>query len=367
VISKPSVILLILKISYSKGFNMNIKPIKSFKLAFCTALMLATSASAMAEDVTIGYQGMFNPWKYAIAEKLIEKETGKTISWRRFDSGAKAMTAVASGDIDITVAGSSPIAAAVSRGIDIELVWILENIANAEALVVRNGSNINSPSDLKGKRLAVPFVSTTHFHTLFALHEFGLTEKDVKVLNMQPSAINSAWKRGDIDGAFIWDPVLGEIKKDGKVLISSATLGSWGKPTFDGLVVSKKFSKNNADFVTSMIAIIAAVDESYRQNAETITTANPIVKAIAKLSGGNAEGVISAASLYKFPTITEQTSCEWLGCGKEGKAAKALLFTSEFLKSQKKIRKLQKDYSLFVNPTYAVAASKKAYVLKAGM
>jgi taurine transport system substrate-binding protein len=346
---------------------MNIKPLKSFKLAFCSTLMLITSSSAIAEDVTIGYQGMFNPWKYAIAEKLIEKETGRTISWRRFDSGAKAMTAVASGDIDITVAGSSPIAAAVSRGIDIELVWILENIANAEALVVRNGSNINSSADLKGKRLAVPFVSTTHFHALFALQKFGLTEKDVKILNMQPSAINSAWKRGDIDGAFIWNPVLSEIKKDGRVLISSATLSSWGRPTFDGLVVSKKFSKNNADFITSMIAVIAAVDQSYRQSAETITTENRVVKAIAKLSGSSAKSVISAVSLYQFPTMTEQTSCEWLGCGKEGKAAKALLLTSEFLKSQRKVRRLKEDYSIFVNPTYAEAASKKPYVLKAGV
>ena len=166
------------------------------------ATLLSASAT-QADEVTIGYQGMFNPWKYAIAEKKFEEATGKEIKWRRFDSGAKAMTAVASGAVDLTVAGSSPIAAAVSRGVEIELVWIMENIADAEALVVRDGSGIQKPSDLKGKRIAVPFVSTTHFHTLFAMDQFNLTEKDVKLVNMQPSAINAAWARGDIDGAFI--------------------------------------------------------------------------------------------------------------------------------------------------------------------
>jgi len=332
------------------------------KIGLATALsgisLMATSA-AQANDVTIGYQGMFNPWKYAIAEKKIEAATGKEIKWRRFDSGAKAMTAVASGAVDLTVAGSSPIAAAVSRGVDIELIWIMENIADAEALVVRDGSNIKKPSDLKGKRIAVPFVSTTHFHTLFAMEQFNLTEKDVKLLNMQPSAINAAWKRGDIDGAFIWDPVLGNLKNTGSVLITSKTLSQWGKPTFDGLVASKEFGKENPEFLSKMIAVIAKTDEEYRSRSADFSPDDPIALAISKLSGGSAEGVTKAIKLYQFPDTDEQLSCKWLGCGKNGSAAKALLSTSEFLKSQGKISQVMPDYSIFVNPYYLENARNK--------
>ena len=49
-------------------------------------------------------------------------------------------------------------------------------------------------------------------------------------------------------------------------------------------------------------------------------------------------------------------SCAWLGCGAEGGAARALRFTSEFLKAEGKIPYLQPDYSLFVNPGFAEAA-----------
>jgi hypothetical protein len=144
---------------------------------------------------------------------------------------------MASGDVQIALAGSSPIAAGASQGVDLELAWIVEDIASAEALVARNGSGIAKIEDLKGKKVAVPFVSTTHFHLLFALEHFGVDPKDVEILNLQPPQIAAAWERGDIDAAFVWDPALGQIKKSGEVVITSGELSALGKPTFDGLIV----------------------------------------------------------------------------------------------------------------------------------
>ena len=333
------------------------KSCKPTKIMATMAAMVFASSVA-AKEVTIGYMGTFNPWKHAISEKLIEKETGYEVKWRRFDSGAKVISAMASGSIDIASAGSSPIAAAVSRGVDIEVVWILENIADAEALVVRDGSGVSSPSDLKGKRIAVPFVSTTHFHALFALDQFGLSEKDVKLINMQPNNIVAAWQRGDIDGAFIWDPALGRIKKSGNVLITSKTLSSWGKPTFDGLVVDKEFGQENPGFMAKVVKIAADLDSEYRKNKDSINDQTPIAQSIAKITGGDISTVPEVLSLYDFPDLSTQLSCTWLGCGADGGAAKSLKATSEFLKAEKKINDLMPDYSVFVNPAYAIAAGK---------
>ncbi|MDB4837184.1 taurine ABC transporter substrate-binding protein [Marinomonas sp.] len=319
---------------------------------------LVLSQFVSAETVTIGYQGMMNPWKSVIAEKTFEKATGMDVEWRRFDSGAKVITAMASGDVDIATAGSSPIAAAVNRGLDIELVWILENINDAEALVVRNGSGIAAPQDLKGKKIGVPFVSTTHFHMLFALEQFGLSEKDVSLLNMQPNAIAAAWERGDIDGAFIWDPALGRIKKSGTVLISSGDLSAWGKATFDGMVINKSFGEDKPEIVTKLIKLMADADTEYKNNKATLTADSIMVKNIAKMTGGAAKDVPGVLALYEFPSLAEQTSCTWLGCGAEGGAAKALQFTSEFLKKEGKVPALADDYGVFVNSSFAEAASK---------
>lgn len=325
-------------------------------ITMIAAMLFASSVTA--KEVTIGYQGMFNPWKHAISEKLIEKETGYTVKWRRFDSGAKVMTGMASGSVDIASAGSSPIAAAVSHGVEVELVWILENIADAEALVVRDGAGIIEPADLKGKRLAVPFVSTTHYHAMFALEQFGLTEKDVQLINMQPNTIAAAWQRGDIDAAFIWDPVLGSIKKSGSVLITSKILSNWGKATFDGLVVNKKFGQENSEFMAKILKIVADLDEQYRSEKKSFDATYPIAQSIAEMTGGDVNTVAGVLALYDFLDIDTQLSCSWLGCGAEGGAAKSLQATSEFLKEQKKINHLMPDYSVFVNADYAAAAAK---------
>lgn len=310
-----------------------------------TALSLV--ATAHAQTVTIGVQSMFAPWKDAIAQKQFEQATGWDIQWRNFDSGGDMMMAMASGDVQIGVAGSSPIAAAVSRGVDAQLFWILDNIADAEALVVRNGSGIVAPQDLAGKTLAVPFVSTTHFHALFALEQFGLTGK-VKVINLQPSDIPAAWERGDIDAAFIWDPALGRLKQSGHVLLTSGQLTDWGKATFDGLVVDKQFAAANGPGMQAFTQVLQDSTAGYVKAPKSWTADSPQVINVAKQSGAKPEEVPPVLALYQFPLASEQAGPTWLGGG----AAKALAATAEFLKAQKKIPALLPDYSAAINPTF---------------
>ena len=310
-----------------------------------TALSLV--ATAHAQTVTIGVHSMFAPWKDAIAQKQFEQATGWDIQWRNFDSGGDVMMAMAAGDVQIGVAGSSPIAAAVSRGVDAQLFWILDNIADAEALVVRNGSGIVAPQDLAGKTLAVPFVSTTHFHALFALEQFGLTGK-VKVINLQPSDIPAAWERGDIDAAFIWDPALGRLKQSGHVLLTSGQLTDWGKATFDGLVVDKQFAAANAPGMQAFTQVLQDSTAGYVKAPKSWTADSPQVINVAKQSGAKPEEVPPVLALYQFPLASEQAGPTWLGGG----AAKALAATAEFLKAQKKIPALLPDYSAAINPTF---------------
>ena len=86
--------------------------LKTFVLVVALAALGAGAAQAQAEkEVTIGYQLIYNPWKVAIANGDFEKATGYKIDWRKFDSGAKVITAMASGDLQLALAGSSPIAA----------------------------------------------------------------------------------------------------------------------------------------------------------------------------------------------------------------------------------------------------------------
>jgi taurine transport system substrate-binding protein len=326
-------------------------------LALGTVIVVAAPAWAQ-KTVTFAYQDMMNPWRWVQQTQEIEKATGFKINWRQFGGGGDVIRAMASGDVQLGEAGSSPIATAISQGMDVELFWILEDIASAEALVARNGSGVNTVADLKGKKVATPFVSTSHFHLMYALELAGLKPGDVQVLNMRPPEIAAAWGRGDIDAAFVWDPALATIKKTGKVLVTSGELCKKGKCTFDGLIVSKKFANENPEFMVALVRAVAKADAAYRSNPKAWTGDKAKVDAVAKWSGGKPEDVAAAMALYGFPTLQEQASSAWLGGGANGGAAKALTETAKFLKEQGRIQTLAPDYSKYVTSEFVTKAMK---------
>lgn len=203
---------------------------------------LAASAEA-ADRLTIGYQTVVEPSKAAQAAGAYDAATGAEVDWRKFDSGAEVIAAVASGALDIGYVGSSPLAAAASRKLPVEAFFVVGLIGSSEALVARDGSGVSGVKDLEGRKVAVPFVSTTHYSLLAALAHEGVDAKKVEILNLRPPEIAAAWARGDIDAAYVWDPALGQIRETGKVILDSAEVADWGAPTFDAWIVRKDYAE----------------------------------------------------------------------------------------------------------------------------
>ncbi len=329
----------------------------SFLLAAAALSPLSTQAET--REVVIGYQDMVVPWRYAQASGAVEKATGYKVTYRKLGSGADVIRALASGSIQLGEAGSSPIAAGLSQGVDLSLFWILDNINDAEALVARNGSGVSKLADLKGKTLGVPYVSTSHFHALVALQQAGVEPSAVKIVNLRPPEVAAAWERGNIDATYIWDPVLARVKQNGKVLVTSGEVAKeTGKATFDGFVASRKFAQDNAAFMTGLVKVLADTDAQYRDHKADWSAGSAQVKAVAEESGANAADVPASLALYAFPTASEQASPTWLGGGQQSGAAKSLAATAQFLKQQGTIQNVLADYSAGVDPRYAQQAAK---------
>ena len=311
------------------------------------ALIMGT---AHAADVNIGYQLVYGPWK--VNMEMLKKDGlgGKSIEFFKFTSGTEVINAMASGSIDISLNGSSPTAAGYSRGVDLQVIYIYDNINDAEALVVND--EITAPQDMIGKTIAVPFGSTTHFHMMFALEQLGLDAKQVNVIDMSPPDMVAAWERGDIAGGFVWDPALGKMKDKGHVLLSSGDLSNWGKATFDAMVARKGFTDENPEFTCLWVKMVAAADADYRANPNDYGPGTDKAKAIAKAVSGQEEQVGGVLALYDYPTLEQQISATWLGGG----AASAIRATSEFLTDQGKLDAVLDSYEGSANATFAKMA-----------
>ena len=320
---------------------------RHLRSAMAACLLAGMAAHAQAADVTVGYQLVYGPWKAKMEELKANGLGGKSIEFVKFTSGTEVINAMASGSVDISLNGSSPTAAGYSRGVDLQVIYIYDNINNAEALVV-DGS-VTAPQDLKGKKIAVPFGSTTHFHMMFALEQFNIPSADLEVLDMSPPDMVAAWERGDINGGFVWDPALGRMKEKGRILLTSGDLSNWGKATFDAMVARKGFTGENPEFTCQWVKMVSSADADYRANPGAYGPGTGNAAAIAEAVSGNADQVGGVLALYDYPTLEEQVSAAWLGGGVQN----ALMSASEFLVSQGKLDSVLDDYSASATPEFA--------------
>lgn len=319
------------------------------------ACIASSAAFAQSKELTFAHQDMLVPLRLVMESGEVEKATGYKINWRMFSGGGDVIRAMASGDVQMGEAGSSPLTAAASQGQDIKLFWISADIADAEALVARNGTNIASMKDLKGKKVATPFVSTAHYQLMAGMQMDGVQGRDVNVMNMRPPEIAAAWERGDIDATFIWDPVLSKIKGNGRVIATSGSIGKKGAPTFEGIIVNARWAAANEPFMVAFVKALNRANEEYKASGKSWTAESAQTKAMARWTKANPADVGPAMALYTFPTLAEQMSPAWLGGG----AAKAMAGTAAFLKEQGRVQEVKPDYSAFVTTAYVQKAMGK--------
>ncbi len=328
--------------------------LKTLLVGATISLTLAGQAWAQ-KKVIIGNFGEPLPYEAAIAEGKFDKATGWNIEWRKFNSGAEVNAAMASGAVAIAELGSVPLAAGASQGVDYEMFLVAKMIGSSESLITRNGAGIDKPADLKGKTIAVPVGSTAHFSLIGALKNWGIPEKDVKIVGMSPPEIGAAWSQKNIDAAFIWEPVTSKVLADGKVLTTAGAIGKAGYPTFNGWVVDRKFAAANQQGLIAFAKVMDEVNASYKKDKADWAADSNHVKEIAKRIGMKPADVVRALDGATYPDGNEQVSQEMLGEG----SAKALKSTADFLKANGRISTAAPSYTKFVNPAIAKAAIGK--------
>jgi taurine transport system substrate-binding protein len=308
----------------------------SFFLSALMALALGTAAQAADPAVLrLGYFQSPNGELLAKGQGLLQKRFPDTkIEYIKFDVGRDVNAAFAGGSLDIGIIGTPPGTAGLVNNLPYKIFYLHDIIGESEALVVKESSGIKDLEGLKGHTIATPFGSTSHFSLLAALRQNNIKQSDLKILDITGQEVHAAWVRGDIDGAYIWQPAQEKLLADGgRVIINSRQVAEKGGITGEFGIVSDKFYQERPDVVKAYIEILDQATKEYR------AAAPETVKILATELGLSQEDTKRAISQILVLDASDQTDPRYLGTtAKPGALSSLLKDTADFLLTEKAIK-----------------------------
>ncbi|RED53042.1 ABC transporter substrate-binding protein [Cohnella lupini] len=167
-----------------------------------------------------------SPWPgwffwYLVEEKGFFEKHGVNVKLEWFPVYSDSLQALATGKVDANSQTLSDTLPAASKGIKLKAVLVNDNSDGGDAIVSK--PDIASVKDLKGKTVATELGTVDHLLLLTALEQNGLSESDVKYVNMTVNDAGPAFIAGNTDASVLWEPFQTKAVKEGKgkVLFSS--------------------------------------------------------------------------------------------------------------------------------------------------
>jgi len=178
------------------------------------------------------------------AQGLLEKEfaaSGTKIQWQYFRAAGPAVSeALASHQVDFVFHGDLP--SVVVRSTGIKTRYLLPLYARSNIYVaVPVKSQIQKLTDLKGKVTSSFRGTATQLVAARVLSSVGLSERDLRFINLDTAAANAALATGQVDAAFVMFNSFGLKDQN---LIRYVFSSNW-QPRFSavgGLLVTDEFA-----------------------------------------------------------------------------------------------------------------------------
>lgn len=191
------------------------------------SLLLGSSLPLLANELRIGYapNTFYAPILIAKQKKWLEEELATAgaldtkVTWHSFSAGPLMNEALTANQLDIAFTGDFPAILGKSTGLETHLIGIASSGYSSQAGVVLANSSLKSIKDLKGKKVATFKGTTAHHLLVLALQEAGLQLTDIELVNLSLGDINNALLNGDVDAAFLWEPLLSKLELDHSIRI----------------------------------------------------------------------------------------------------------------------------------------------------
>lgn len=198
------------------------------------------------------------------------EEEGLDVTLKYNAAGKLSLKNLFDGEADIITVADTPIVYSCFEREDFYIIGGMTHTDKIAGVVARKDKGISSPSDLKGKKVAL-FRGTA---SDFLMDNFFITNKlnysDVEIVNMKPLEQVEAIVKGEIDVMFCWQPhLLNALNKLGE---NGIRLPSEGMKTLDWLIiVMRDYAEENPDVLEKFLrAIEKSVDFIKERREESI-------------------------------------------------------------------------------------------------
>ena len=277
-------------------------------LSGCSKKQESGKLGDIPKKVIIGTQRGSVPEAIAIVEGWLPEAMGTEVDIVYFDAGRNVIAAMASKSIDFGMIGSPPAALAIANGIPCQVFYIQDVVGENEALIVRGNLGIRNAQGLIGRKIATVFSSTSHYGLMNYLKINNVNPSDVDIIDINSGDILETFIQGNIDGAFIWDPVITNMINNGGVMLtSSRELADAGYAVMDLTIVRTEFAERYPDVVSAYVRTMDRAVALYRNDPKKAG------EAMARQTEMTAEECLTMVESAIWLTVDEQKGMRWAG------------------------------------------------------
>ena len=220
--------------------------------------------------------------------KLLEKHLPRTgrykdvkydVIWENQPTGAQLNSKYLANQLDIvqmadfpSVLGATALKAAGDKVRSLYIATLAGGINGAgNAILVPASSPVRTLSELKGKKLSVPFGSTAHAMLIRALQDLGWQPgREVEIVTQTPEVGGSALKAGQIDAHANFVP-FGELFPFRGFARKIYDGSSTGVTTTHGVQVRSDYAEKYPEIVVAYLKATLEADRLYRENPEELS------------------------------------------------------------------------------------------------
>lgn len=185
-----------------------------------------------------------------------------------FTSGRLALDALLSGKAQAALVAETPLALVAFQSPRIRIIGTMTR--SPHKLVIRPQANVRIPRDLKGKTVSALQGSAGQYWMHAYLRANGMSDQDVRYVNLQPADMVSALVRGEIDAFFAWEPYpyLAQKQAEGSLEVTPST-GIYTQ--LFNIAVTEDFARSNGVAVEALLRSILEAEKFMESNrAESV-------------------------------------------------------------------------------------------------